>query len=43
MDWGATDQIEEYQVTLAYQWWESDTTDSVAEGLVFSPILQPVP
>ncbi len=43
MDWSATDQIEEYQVTLAYQWWESDTTDSVAEGLVFSPILQPVP
>lgn len=28
LDWGANDAIEEYAVTLAYQWWESDTTDS---------------
>jgi len=23
VDWGANDQIEEFSVTLAYQWWES--------------------
>lgn len=23
VDWGANDQIEEFYVTLAYQWWES--------------------
>lgn len=28
LDWGANDAIEEYAVTFAYQWWESDTTDS---------------
>jgi hypothetical protein len=28
LDWGANDTIEEYAVTFAYQWWESDTTDS---------------
>lgn len=27
LDWGANDTIEEYAVTLSYQWWESDTTD----------------
>lgn len=31
LDWGANDTIEEYAVTFAYQWWESDddlpTTD----------------
>jgi hypothetical protein len=26
LDWGANDSIEEFSVTLAYQWWESDTT-----------------
>jgi hypothetical protein len=26
LDWGANDQIEEYAITFAYQWWESDTT-----------------
>lgn len=26
MDWGANDAIEEFSVTFAYQWWESDTT-----------------
>ncbi len=30
LDWGANDAIEEYAVTFAYQWWESDTTDSIA-------------
>lgn len=24
LDWGANDQIEEYSVTFAYQWWEDD-------------------
>ena len=28
LDWGANDTIEEYAVTFAYQWWESDTTDA---------------
>jgi hypothetical protein len=27
LDWGANDQIEEYAITFAYQWWESDSTD----------------
>lgn len=27
LDWSANDTIEEYAVTFAYQWWESDTTD----------------
>ena len=26
LDWGANDSIEEFTATLAYQWWESDTT-----------------
>jgi hypothetical protein len=26
LDWGSNDSIEEYSVTFAYQWWESDTT-----------------
>ena len=26
LDWGSNDTIEEYGVTFAYQWWESDTT-----------------
>jgi hypothetical protein len=27
LDWGSNDSIEEFSVTLAYQWWESDTTN----------------
>jgi hypothetical protein len=27
LDWGSNDSIEEFGVTLAYQWWESDTTN----------------
>jgi hypothetical protein len=26
LDWGANDAIEEFSVTLAYQWWQADTT-----------------
>jgi hypothetical protein len=26
LDWGSNDAIEEFTTTLAYQWWESDTT-----------------
>lgn len=26
LDWGANDTIEEFAVTFAYQWWESNTT-----------------
>jgi len=26
LDWGSNDTIEEYGVTFAYQWWESDST-----------------
>jgi hypothetical protein len=26
LDWGSNDSIEEFTTTLAYQWWESDTT-----------------
>lgn len=42
LDWGANDQIEEYSVTLAYQWWESDTTDTVGSTGAFSPLLPPI-
>ena len=28
LDWGANDQIEEFTVTFAYQWWESNTTET---------------
>lgn len=31
LDWGSTDQIEEFAVTFSYQWWQSlSTTESVA-------------
>lgn len=30
LDWGANDTIEEYAVTFAYQWWESDTSDTAS-------------
>lgn len=26
LDWSSNDSIEEFSATLAYQWWESDTT-----------------
>jgi len=26
LDWGSNDTIEEYAVTFAYQWWQTDTT-----------------
>jgi hypothetical protein len=26
LDWSSNDAIEEFGVTLAYQWWESDST-----------------
>ena len=26
LDWGSNDSIEEYAITFAYQWWESDST-----------------
>ena len=26
LDWGSNDTIEEYSVTFAYQWWETNTT-----------------
>ena len=29
VDWGANDQIEEFTVTLAYQWWEAEETGVV--------------
>lgn len=32
LDWASGDQIEEFPVTFAYQWWESNTTDSTATG-----------
>jgi hypothetical protein len=28
LDWGSNDSIEEFSVTLAYQWWESEGTTS---------------
>ena len=32
VDWGSNDQIEEFAVTLQYDWWESDTTDEPSGG-----------
>ena len=29
VDWGANDQMEEFSVTLAYQWWTS-----AADGII---------
>jgi hypothetical protein len=29
LDWGSNDTIEEFTVTFSYQWWESNTTDTV--------------
>jgi hypothetical protein len=26
LDWGSNDTIEEFSVTFAYQYWETDTT-----------------
>jgi len=43
LDWGSNDTIEEYAVTFAYQWWESDTTDTVGNTGALSPLLQPIP
>lgn len=41
LDWSANDQIEEFQITFAYQWWESvpytDTTGSGAPTSALSP------
>ena len=39
LDFGANDQMEEFSVTLAYQWWESDTTDTVGAVERLSPLL----
>lgn len=37
LDWGANDQIEEFTITLAYQWWESvPYTDSTGTGAASS-------
>ena len=30
LDWGTNDSIEEFSVTFAYQWWESNSTDNSA-------------
>lgn len=49
LDWGANDTIEEYSVTLAYQWWEHSegssgpTTDTVGANSAVSPILPIIP
>jgi hypothetical protein len=34
VDWGANDTIEEFSVTLQYQYWISNTTDRVSSGAV---------
>lgn len=43
LDWGSNDQIEEWNVTFAYQWWESDTTDTSGNLGDLSPLLQRIP
>lgn len=34
LGWAAIDQVEKFQVTLAYQWWESDTTDGTGGNVL---------
>jgi len=34
LDWGNNDTIEEFGATFAYQFWESDTTDSVTTAFL---------
>ena len=36
LDWGTNDTAEEFSVTFAYQWWESDTTDSSSGSDTFN-------
>ena len=31
LDWGSNDNIEEYAVTFAYQWWESDDNNATTD------------
>ena len=39
LDWGAGDQIEEFSVTFAYQWWETlETTDSSSSAGLFQTL-----
>lgn len=33
LDWGSNDTIEEYAVTFAYQWWESNTTETTFRNI----------
>ena len=33
LDWGSNDTIEEYAVTFAYQWWESNTTETIFRNI----------
>ena len=36
LDWGANDSIEEFEVTMSYQWWESlDSTDGSTSSSLF--------
>ena len=37
LDWGSNDTIEEFAVTFAYQWWESNTTDSAGAATAAVP------
>lgn len=41
LDWGSNDQLEEFQITFAYQWWESvpytDTSGTGAPASSISP------
>jgi len=48
VDWSTNNTIEEFAVTLAYQWWEFDTgvngptTDTIGQNVPFSPHLPPI-
>lgn len=36
LDWGSTDQVEEFAVTFAYQWWESlETTETSSSPFTY--------
>ena len=37
VDWSSGDTIEEYSITFAYQWWESNTTDATSAIVVGPP------
>lgn len=43
LNWGENDSIEEYAVTFAYQWWESQTTDNIGNSTAIPTVVGAAP